>query len=155
MPGTRCTHSVHHLTTHQALKSPPILPSSSTFPPSRLNIRPALLDSEPLLSNRADPRLAALHAATLRAIVPEPIRNNAAHAAWHLLQGLALGIHRLGVQITAASRLWLPSSIPDLWLHEPQPSSFLPLLHSLAPSLLRSPPSLTPLPFRTRLILAV
>ncbi|KAJ7838032.1 hypothetical protein B0H14DRAFT_3870273 [Mycena olivaceomarginata] len=80
------------------------------------------LKTQALLSDRAHPRLTTLHAATLRAIVPEPIRNNPARAARHLPQGLSLGIHRL----------------------DPQPSSFLPLLRSLAPSLLHSPPGLTP-----------
>ncbi|KAJ7865162.1 hypothetical protein B0H14DRAFT_3443126 [Mycena olivaceomarginata] len=128
--------------THQAHTSHPILPSSFALLPSHLNTRPALLDSDRQLSDRARTRLAALHAATLRAIVTQPVRNNAAPSARHLPQGLALGIHGLGVQITAASRLRLPSSIPDLRLHGPQPLSFLPLLRSLARSLL---PGLTAL----------
>ncbi|KAJ7349743.1 hypothetical protein DFH08DRAFT_997023 [Mycena albidolilacea] len=98
----------------------------------------------PLLSDRAHPRLAALHAAMLRAIVPEAIRNNAVRAARHLPQGLALGIHPLGVQITAASRLRLPSSIPDLRLREPQPSLFLSFAPSLTPSFFVRRPVLLP-----------
>ncbi|KAJ7795284.1 hypothetical protein B0H14DRAFT_3496079 [Mycena olivaceomarginata] len=103
--------SARGLAIHQAHTAPPILPSSSTHFPSHLN-PPALLDSGCLRRLATLPYGRARYAAGRAPSSPASRGSHAARSARHLPQGLALGIHRLGVQIIANSPT--PSSSPDL-----------------------------------------